>query len=151
MELAPHVDAIRTDLEAAAADDDAAQAVAERLARSLEASIQLRLLDVVGEAALELSDQLPAGHVEVRLAGRDVRLVLVNDAAAAEPMTAAEDEGGTARLTLRMPEGLKGRVEGAADREGISTNAWLVRAISRALESAPRRKTGNRLTGFAQS
>jgi hypothetical protein len=125
--------------------------VAERLARSLEASIQLRLLDVVGEAALELSEQLPAGHVEVRLAGRDVRLVLINDAAPAAPTTQRpDDEGGTARLTLRMPETLKGRVETAADRDGVSTNAWLVGAVSRALDAAPRRRSGNRLTGFAQ-
>ncbi len=152
MDLAPHTDAIRSDLEGAAAGDEAAQAVAERLARSLDASIHLRLLDLVGEAALELSEQLPVGHVEVRLAGRDVRLVLVGDAGPAEPTSPPPDEdGGTARLTLRMPEGLKGRVESAADREGVSTNAWLVRAVSRALDTAPRRRSGNRLTGFAQS
>ena len=62
---------------------------------------------------------------------------------------AADDESGTARLTLRMPERLKARVEEQAAREDVSTNAWLVRAVTRGL--GHRRKVGNRLTGFAQS
>ena len=50
------------------------------------------------------------------------------------------------RLTLRMPESLKERVESAAAREGISTNSWLVRTISQGLERRP--KFGNRITGY---
>jgi hypothetical protein len=148
MEITPHVEAIRGDLEAVAAGDQATLAVAERLARALDSSLQLRLLDALGQAALELSDQLPSGHVDVRLAGRDVQLVVVGDETPSAPP--AEDEG-TARLTLRMPEGLKSRVESASAREGISTNAWLVRAVSRGLDQQPRRRIGNRVTGFAQS
>ena len=41
--------------------------------------------------------------------------------------------------------------ERAADREGISTNAWLVRAIARAKESRPVHVSGKRLSGYAQS
>ena len=62
-----------------------------------------------------------------------------------------EEEGGTARLTLRMPERLKARVEEAAGREGISTNAWLVRAIGSGLDRPTKRRVGSRVTGFAQS
>jgi hypothetical protein len=43
------------------------------------------------------------------------------------------DEGRTARLTLRVPEQLKPRIDEAADREGLSVNAWLVRAVGAAL------------------
>ena len=43
-------------------------------------------------------------------------------------------EGGTSRITLRLPENLKVRVEDAAMREGLSVNSWLVRAIATALE-----------------
>ena len=147
MEITPHVEAIRADLEAVAAGDEATLAVAERLARALDSSLQLRLLDALGQVALELSDQLATGHVDVRLSGRDVRLVVVGDEPPAAPP--AEDRG-TARLTLRMPEGLKSRVETAAAREGVSTNAWLVRAVSSGLDQQPRRRIGNRVTGFAQ-
>ncbi|MGZ8660458.1 MAG: toxin-antitoxin system HicB family antitoxin [Actinomycetota bacterium] len=153
MDTTPFLDAIRGDLQAVTAGDESAAAVAERLSRALESSLQLRLLDAMGEAALELSDQLPSGHVEVRLAGRDVQLVVV-DAAEPEPEPAVrDDEGGTARLTLRMPDALQARVEQAAASEGVSTNAWLVRAITRGLDRPPggKRRAGSRITGYAQS
>lgn len=57
-------------------------------------------------------------------------------APAAGPPAAASngEDGGTARMTLRLPEHLKFRVEEAAGRQGLSVNAWLVRAISAAIE-----------------
>ena len=58
----------------------------------------------------------------------------------------------SARITLRLPEALKAQVEAAASREGVSTNAWIVRALSRANEpQSARTRSGNRLQGFAQS
>ena len=42
--------------------------------------------------------------------------------------------GGTSRLNLRLPEGLKAKIEEAARREGLSLNAWLVRAAAAAVE-----------------
>jgi uncharacterized protein (DUF1778 family) len=81
-------------------------------------------------------------------------LVAVFDEAPAEPI-AQEDDGGTARITLRLPESIKSRVERAASGEGISTNSWLVRAVVRGLEQGQqqhrRRRGGNRITGLAQS
>ena len=148
METAPFVQAIRSDLEDLAGGDEQAAAIVSRLARAWESSLALRLFDVVGQAALELSERLPAGSVDVRLSGRDVELVYVADEAAAEP--AAEDEG-TARLTLRMPEGMKTRVEEAASRDGVSTNAWLVRAVGRGLSQGPHRRSARRITGYAQT
>jgi hypothetical protein len=155
MELTPHIEAVRGDLSAVVEGDEQAAAVAERLGRALDPSLQLRLLDALSEASLELSEQLPSGHVEVRIAGRDARFVYVGapEAPAPPPAPSAEDEGGTARLTLRMPDALKSRVETAADAEGLSVNAWLVRAIANALERRPTstRKVGNRITGYARS
>lgn len=154
MDLTPLLEAVRTDLEAMSGPDDATLAVAERLARALEPSLQLRLLDALGQAAQELSEQIPFGRVDVRLAGRDVHLVVAFDEAPTEPV-APEEEGGTARITLRLPESAKSRVEQQASREGISTNSWLVRAIVRGLEQQQdqqrRRRGGNRITGLAQS
>jgi hypothetical protein len=53
-----------------------------------------------------------------------------------------------------MPEAAKAAVEAAADAEGLSTNAWLVRAISNELDRGRGRgrgrRVGNRMTGFAQ-
>ncbi|HVD71091.1 MAG TPA: hypothetical protein VNG34_09565 [Actinomycetota bacterium] len=150
VETTPFLDAIRGDLQALTVGDDAASETAERLGRTLESSLQLRLFDTLGQAALEVSEQLPSGHVEVRLAGRDVQLVFVSDERTDDAPTPASDETGTARLTLRMPEALKFRVEQAAARDAISTNAWLVRAITRGLDRTAKRRTGNRITGYAQ-
>lgn len=156
MDLTPHLEAVRADLEALA--DDQTRANLERLTRAVEPALQLRLLDVLGEASLELSQQLPDGHAEVRVAARDASLVYVPEDPAASTAPAEEDEGGTARLTLRMPESLKTKVEEAAAREGTSVNAWLVRTITRGvegkrfeLEIGRNRRGGSRVTGWAQS
>lgn len=143
METAAFLEAIEADLEQLTIGED--DAAAARILGALRASLQLRLLDAMGDAALELNDQLPGGHVEVRLAGRDVELVYVGDEAAAP---APDDESGTARLTLRMPESLKTQVERVAAREGRSTNAWLVDAVQRGLRQRGRRQAGSRLSGF---
>lgn len=150
METTPFLDAIEADLAAAVEGDADDARVAARLSAVLRSALQLRLFDAMGQASLELSDQMSSGHVEVRLAGRDVELVYVSDGPIAATGGEGDDEGGTARLTLRMPESLKAAVERAADREGSSTNAWLVAAVKRALEHRGRRRTGNRLTGFGQ-
>jgi hypothetical protein len=44
------------------------------------------------------------------------------------------EEGGTWRINVRMPEHLKPRVERAAEGEGLSVNAWLVRAAGARLD-----------------
>jgi hypothetical protein len=151
MQVTPHVEALKSDLLAVASVGDAAvAAAAERLSQALTASLGLRLLDVLQEAALEVSEQVPAGHVEVRLAGQEPLLVYVEDEPSEPPPAQPGDEGLSARITLRLSETLKSAVEAAAAREGLSVNAWLVRALGRAV-SSPAPRVGNRLTGFGQS
>lgn len=153
MDLSRHVLAIQADLAAAAAlgGDEAAEA-GRRLSAALDSSLQLRLLDVLTEASLALNAQLSAGHVEVRLAGRDPELVLVEEPRDAGEAQAFPGDDTSARITLRLPEGLKVQIEAAAAREGVSTNAWVVRALARALEPRTSRVRGpHRLQGFAQS
>ena len=149
MDLTPYLAAVRTDLEAIAGSDEATLAVGERLARALEPSLHLRLLDALGQASQELSEQLPSGRIEVRLSGQDVHLSYSGDEATVVPTP--EEEGGSARVTLRLPESVKVRVEQQANREGVSVNAWLVRTITRGLDQQQRRRVGNRITGMAQS
>jgi len=153
MDTSMHVRAIAEELRGAA--DDANGEVADWIVRAAESAMHLRLLDALSAAALELSDALPDGHVEVRLAGRDARFVFVPDAdtttTAIEPAGTDEDDGGTARLTLRMPDRLKRRVEDAAAGEGMSTNAWLVDAVVRRLDGRSSKRSGRRVVGYARS
>jgi hypothetical protein len=153
MDIERHVQAIQSDLaKAAALGDDASAAAGERLAAAVESSLQLRLFDVLTEATLALNAQLSSGHIEVRLSGRDPELVLVEDRAAEAEAPPAPGDDLSARITLRLPEALKAQIEAAASREGVSTNAWIVRALSRANEpQSGRTRSGNRLQGFAQS
>src|SRR5688500_19038348 len=104
METAKFVAKLERDLAAVAAlGDDAVAQAADRLIQALRGSAGMRLMETLGEAALEISAQLPHGHVEVRLAGPDPQLVFVADEEA-EPPPAAADDGLTARITLRLPE-----------------------------------------------
>jgi hypothetical protein len=148
MNLTIVLEGIQEDLQAAAelGDERAAQ-VARRLSDVLGSRLRLSLLDVLSQVAVEVSSKLPAGHVEVRLAGQEPELVFVDEPAEAPPAS----EELSARISLRLPESLKVAVERSADREGISTNAWLVRALARAVESRPSASSGRRLTGYAKS
>ena len=121
---------------------------AQRLIASLDDSVRLMLLDVLAAAAAEITRELAPTAVELRLRGGEPEFVVnaaapghgpdAGDGAGAGDTptvdTATGGEGAVARINLRLPEQLKGRVEQAAEQEGLSTNAWLVRAASAALE-----------------
>jgi HicB family len=149
METAKFVEKLERDLASVAAlGGDAVTDAAERLIQALRSSAGLRLMEALGEAALEISAQLPDGHVEVRLVGPDPQLVYV-PAEPAEAPTVGPDDALTARITLRLPESLKRDLEVAAGQVGVSLNAWLVRALSSSTAPPPRR-TSNRLSGYAR-
>ena len=153
MQIDGYIQALREDLvRVASLGDETTSRAAELLSVAIEASLARRLQDVLAEAALELNAQLDAAHVEVRIAGRDPELVLVReDGSIPEPV----DEAFSARITLRLPESLKQRIESAAAREGGSVNTWLVQALQRSVESKSHRSISsgsrNRLTGYGRS
>ncbi|MGI5157813.1 toxin-antitoxin system HicB family antitoxin [Microbispora sp. CA-102843] len=152
MDLMPYVENLRRELAVAAeAGGPDARALAERLTRALESAARLTLLEALSAAADEITRDLAPGSVDVRLRGGDPAFVVtppqpvpssegaVGGTEAAPPTTPPAgppfgEEGATARMTLRLPEHLKLRVEEAAGRQGISVNAWLVRAVSAAFE-----------------
>ena len=152
MEMAQFLESLESDLDriASVGDDQVAQA-ATRLNQALRASAGMRLLEALGVAAVEVSAQLPAGHVEVRMSGQDPNFVYVEEEQRAAPQQAVDDEA-SARITLRLPEGLKAHVEAAASREGVSVNAWIVRALHHQVQAPVRGpRIGSRLSGFAKS
>jgi predicted HicB family RNase H-like nuclease len=149
MQTATFVEGLRNDLEAiAAVGDDATAEAARRLIHALHASAHLRLLDALGEAAVEVSGQLAGGHVEIRVSGHDAELVYVEEEQAPAPATGDDL---SARITLRLPEGLKVTLEAAAAREGVSVNAWIIRALARSASLPATPRVGSRLTGFGRS
>ncbi|MDX6301370.1 MAG: hypothetical protein QOF53_2584 [Nocardioidaceae bacterium] len=153
MDITPYVENLRRDLAAAAeAGGPEARAAAERLALALDPAVRLTLMDALSQAAAEITAELAAGSVEVRLRGREPELVVDVPTApmAAAPGVApttvppgadapaeAEDEGddedgAVARITLRIPESLKYKAEELAAKGGHSLNSWIVNVVRNA-------------------
>jgi len=135
---------------------------AEMLADALDSSVRLTLLEVLSAAAAEITTRLDGTVIDVRLSGSEPEFVVTaapaepaNDPAGADPGEAADD---MTRITLRLSGPLKARVDAEAAATGLSVNAWLVRAISRALDPGPGRPpriqrgpgAGTRFTGYAR-
>ncbi|NEA99486.1 toxin-antitoxin system HicB family antitoxin [Streptomyces sp. SID13726] len=174
MDLTPYVDTLRRELAVAAeAGGDEARELAERLTAPLESATRLTMLNVLSAAMDEITRELAPGSVDVRLRGLDPDFVVTlppTDSGAvmepAEPDDAAPapapapvdgDEDAITRINLRLPAQLKARAEEAANREGLSVNAWLVRAVSAAVDggSQPRRtekvrSVGQSFTGWVR-
>ena len=150
MDLQPYVDGVRHELSvAAAAGGPDAEALAERLTAPLESAIRLALLEALSEAAEQITRHLAPGSVEVRLRGRDPEFTVSSGIeelrrnCGTPPFVApeSEDDGGTWRVTLRLPENLRAGVDAAARADGLSVNAWLVRAAAAALGSNSARRS----------
>lgn len=144
MDLTAYVDNLRQELAVAAeAGGEDARALAERLTAPLESAVRLTLLDALSAAADEITRDLAPGSVDLRLRGREPEFVVTpppaetpaaqQAPAAAPPVAVDLDESATARINLRLPESLKARAEEAAGKEGMSVNAWLIRAVATAL------------------
>jgi hypothetical protein len=153
MDLQPYVDSVRHELNVAAEAGGAdATALADRLSAPLESAFRLALLEALSEAAEEITRELAPGSVDVRLRGRDPAFIVTpapEEPAASIPEAAGPgdlDDGGTWRVTLRLPESLRTAVDAAARSAGLSVNAWLVRAVSGAL-GAKGRTTRSRSHG----
>ncbi|WP_406519529.1 hypothetical protein [Streptomyces sp. Ac-502] len=156
---------------AADAGGDEARALAERLTAPLESAARLTLLNALSAAMGEVTRDLAPGSVDVRLRGLDPEFVVTappapqpyeqdepesapSSAWTAAPAAAPVDggEGGTARINFRLPAHLKARVEDVAGQEGLSVNAWLVRAVASALDPGERsRPAGRQRHGGQQS
>lgn len=170
MELSGYVDALRAQLAtAAAAGGESAIEIAERLTGPLDAAARLVIQDALSDAAQEITRDLAPGSVDLRLRGRELTFVVTpppaleatgestadtSRAAGRTPESAGE--GVTSRITFRPPDHLKARIEDAAEREGLSVNAFLVRTLAAALNpvrtpsSAPDIKGATRIEGWFQ-
>ena len=153
MDLTPYVDSLRRELaEAAELGGAEARALAERLSGPLESAARLALLDALSAATDEITRDLAPGSVELRLRGREPSFVVTPppDFAGTDipamtagqagpgrpdgpPVVPIDDDSTTARINFRLSEQLKARIEEAAGRDGMSVNAWLVRATTAAV------------------
>ena len=138
MDLTPYLDRLRADLvQTAAAGDDQVRAGADRLTAALEPALRLSAMEILSEAAAEITSSMRTGSVEARLTGREIDFVVDQPTSEAAPSpTAPEDaeadEGELARITVRLPESIKARAEELAAKAGGSLNTWIVNALRNA-------------------
>ena len=130
--------------------DEAVADAAERIGAVLARSAPSRVLEFLSDVAAELSAELPDGHVEIRVAGDDVELAYVDREPA---VSEAESGDASARITLRLSEALKERIEAAANQLGMSVNSWIVRTLDRGTAGAQGRTVRGmkRLQGYGTS
>jgi hypothetical protein len=144
MDITPYVESLRQDLVAAAgAGGPETRAAAERLTLALDPAVRLALMEALSQAAAEITAELGAGSVDVRLKGREPQLVVdvptVPDPVAAPDLPASSEvpdqdpedaeEDAVARITLRLPESVKYRAEELAAKGGHSLNSWIVNVV----------------------
>ncbi len=138
MDITPYVDSLRRDLVAAAeSGSDEIKAAAERLSMALDPAARLAFMEALSHAAAEITAELPAGTVDVRLNGRELDFVVTAPVSAPAPPNPPRppspedfaDDGNLARITLRIPESVKARAEEFAARSGQSLNTWLVSLV----------------------
>lgn len=145
MNLGTYVGDLQRQLAVAAdGGSEDTRAAAERLVTQLDAAVRVVLLDALSAAAGEITRDLAPGSVDLRLRGREVDLVVsapTADQGAADRTAVGIDleDASTSRTTLRLPDALKAQVDEAAAADGVSVNAWLVRAVASALQPKQRR------------
>ncbi len=162
MDLGRIAEGITADLRRAGAiGGEETGRVAELLVAGVEPTVRLHLIEALHELAGELEAAAPGVAAAVRLDGGRVLIGLTLPAvepAPAEGVGSAGEWGDDEllRLTVRLPESLKARVEQAAALAGASINSWIVSALARALEAPagtgphPGRRMPRRITGFVQ-
>ncbi|HWD53705.1 MAG TPA: toxin-antitoxin system HicB family antitoxin [Acidimicrobiales bacterium] len=151
MKMSLMVDGLRADVVSIGElGDDTVAEVADRIAEVLGRSMPARILDLLSDVAAEVSAELPEGRVEIRVAGDDVGLAYVEDARVQSAGESDADRDLSARISLRLSESLKARLEEGAAREGISVNAFIVRTLDRGASNSQKRNSyaGSRLRGY---
>ncbi|SDD56024.1 toxin-antitoxin system HicB family antitoxin [Auraticoccus monumenti] len=166
MNIDKHLESVRDGVQhAAALADDRTRQVAEQLGTALEPTIRLTLVQALAEAATEISARTSPTTVALRLDGdQPVFDVTVPDvtSAADDGLGGTEDEldpdeaqlgldsddDATARVSLRIPQSLKDRVDQVAAAQGVSTNVWITQALTRVVIRQTWRGPGGRGRGF---
>ncbi|KZB84666.1 toxin-antitoxin system HicB family antitoxin [Amycolatopsis regifaucium] len=146
MDLTPYITSLREDLaNTASAGDEQTRRAAALLSSALEPAARLTLMNALADLAAEVTSALPGHVVDVRLDGRDVRVVVTGAGESTEqapprqeapretPRAPKVDTGDITRITLRLFEQVKGQAEAAAASQGVSLNTFVSQAVQGAL------------------
>jgi hypothetical protein len=141
-----------TDLETAVetqlrvASPELAEAGAQLMA-ALRPAISQTMMQVVSMAVAEISSQLEAQTIDIKLVEGDPELVVRDDPSMGSPPPPPPPPGGDdsdeARITVRLPGYLKDLINEAASDAGDSINSYVVDVLA-SKANAARRSAGTR-------
>lgn len=143
-----NVDAVITALEAQVeaqlrlSGDEAVEAAGRAILDALRPALREAAVAIARQAVDEVAGQLPGRSVDIVLEGEDPT-IRIGEATDTPPVDAADMD---ARITLRLPKGLKDLIEGAADLEGDSVNSFIVKSLN-AEAATKQRRTASRVSG----
>ncbi len=154
MQLTSYLAAVAEDLDRATQlADDTTREVAQRLVTVLEPGLRLAMVQLLSDAAAQLTSELSGPVVTIRMDGREPVWHVVspeNEPSSHSFPEAGTDDEGQARITVRLPEAVKRRAEAAAQAAGQSLNTWIIQALRRATSGDQTRKhSSRRITGWA--
>ncbi|MGI8307627.1 toxin-antitoxin system HicB family antitoxin [Saccharopolyspora hattusasensis] len=144
MDLSPYIEQLREDLtSAASAGNEQTRQTAAALSGAIEPAARLAIMNALSDLAAEVTTQLDGQVVDIRLDGRDVRVVVsggttpptVDDEAEPPPPPPSGESGDISRITLRLLEEIKTQAEQAASSQGVSLNTWVAQAVQGALHT----------------
>lgn len=148
MDLNPYIDQLREDLtSAAAAGDDQTRQTAAVLSGAIEPAARLAIMNALSDLAAEVTTNLDGQVVDLRLDGRDVRVVvsgggspshIEDETEPPSPPPPSGDNGDISRITLRLVEEIKSQAEQAASTQGVSLNTFVAQAVQGALHGGGR-------------
>jgi hypothetical protein len=143
MDLTPYLESLREDLATtASAGDEQTRRAAAVLSAALEPAARLAIMNALSDLAAEVTAALDDHVVDVRLAGRDVQVVVTATRSARPepdpeqplpPPTGDNSAENISRMTLRMFEQIKSQAEQAAAAQGVSLNTFVSQAVQGAL------------------
>ncbi|HVK22851.1 MAG TPA: toxin-antitoxin system HicB family antitoxin [Actinokineospora sp.] len=162
MDLNQYLATLRDDLATtAAAGDESMRRAAAVLAATIEPAARLAMMNALSDLAAEVTAALPEHVVELRLDGRDVRVVVTatpSDTTETPKPPPFEAGGDMSRMTLRLFEELKAKAEQAASAQGVSLNTFVQQAVNGALQGRGKwdkawdkgweKKDGSRVQGW---
>lgn len=141
MDLSSYINQLREDLtSAASAGDDQTRQTAAALSAAIEPAARLAIMNALSDLAAEVTTHLDGQVVDLRLDGRDVRVVVSGTASSGDQNTTAEppppptgESGDISRITLRLLDEVKSKAEQAASAQGMSLNTFVSQAVQGAL------------------
>src|SRR5271170_6208985 len=108
--------------------------ITERLSAAIEPSLRTHFLEAMNSVVQEFNLQ-DSVALTLNLEGDQIRLNRV--VATEAPLTAPTPSDYSARIALRLSDGLKEDIEHLATDVGSSVNSWIVRTLERSVRSDP--------------